>query len=239
MANFLLYLQNAFVAKFAVNLSSHSLRIHRGGCIRRYFSHSNAKMQKCVEKNSTRYRWRCTQLGETHSFSSNNLRSGVLIQYHGNTTSPTCAREFLETLEFSAGKLRHFTSLLQLKQLYYNLIYPYISYAITSWGSAYTTQIKKIQIKQNHLIRLVFFATLYGPDADSALPLLNLLDLLTVNNIFKLKLLNFTYQWHSKKLPNIFSQHFRYASEVHAYNTRYASKDNLYKARFRTIGYGD
>ena len=80
----------------------------------------------------------------------------------------------------------------------------------------------------------MFFATLYGPDTDSALPLLNLLDLLTVNNIFKLKLLNFTYQWYSKKLPNIFSQHFCYASEVHAYNTRYASKDNLYKARFRT-----
>ena len=56
----------------------------------------------------------------------------------------------------------------------------------------------------------MFFATLYGPDTDSALPLLNLLDLLTVNNIFKLKLLNFTYQWHSKKLPNIFSQHFCY-----------------------------
>ena len=38
----------------------------------------------------------------------------------------------------------------------------------------------------------MFFATLYGPDTDSALPLLNLLHLLTVNNIFKLKLLNFT-----------------------------------------------
>ena len=78
------------------------------------------------------------------------------------------------------SKLRHFTSLLQLKQLY--LIYPYISYAITSWGSAYTTQIKKIQTKQNHLIRLVFFATLYGRMEIQTV--LNLLDLLTVNNIF-------------------------------------------------------
>ena len=79
-----------------------------------------------------------------------------------------------------------------------------------------------------------FFATLYGPDTDSALPLLNLWDLLTVHNIYKLQLLNFTHQWHSKKLPNIFSQHFRYASEVHTYNTRYASKRNFYKPRFRT-----
>ncbi|CAH3178481.1 unnamed protein product, partial [Porites lobata] len=129
---------------------------------------------------------------------------------------------------------KHCTSLLQLKQLYYNLIYPYISYAITSWGSAFTTQIKKIQTKQNHVIRLMFFATLFGPDTDSTLPLLNLLDLLTVTNIYKLQLLNFTHQWHSKKLPNIFNQHFRYASEVHTYNTRYASKSNFYKPRSRT-----
>ena len=39
---------------------------------------------------------------------------------------------------------------------------------------------------------------------------------------------------HSKKLPNIFNQHFRYASEVHTYNTRYASKSNFYKPRSRT-----
>ena len=46
--------------------------------------------------------------------------------------------------------------------------------------------------------------------------------------------INFTHQWHFKKLPNIFSQHFCYASEVHTYNTRYASKSNFYKPRFRT-----
>ena len=95
-------------------------------------------------------------------------------------------------------------------------------------------KLKKSKQKQNHVIRLMFFATLYGPDTDSALSLLNLLDLLTVKNMYKLKLLNFTHQWHVKKLPNIFSQHFCYASEVHTYNTRYASKSNFYKPRFRT-----
>ena len=55
-----------------------------------------------------------------------------------------------------------------------------------------------------------------------------------VTNIYQLQLLNFTHQWHPKKLPNIFNQHFRYASEVHTYNTRYASKSNFYKPRSRT-----
>ena len=91
-------------------------------------------------------------------------------------------------------KLRSYLSLQQLKQLYYSLIYPYITYAIVAWGSTYQTHLKKIQIKQNHLIRLIFFATLYGKNTESALPLLNLLDLLTVNNIYRQQTLNlFTY----------------------------------------------
>ena len=43
-----------------------------------------------------------------------------------------CTRISRNTGIVHVGKLRHCTSLLQLKQLYYNLIYPYISYAITS-----------------------------------------------------------------------------------------------------------
>ena len=47
----------------------------------------------------------------------------------------------------------------------------------------------------------MFFATLYGKNTDSALPLLNLLDLLTVENIFIFRLLQFSHQWHKKKTP--------------------------------------
>ena len=115
---------------------------------------------------------------------------GVLIDdtiswnYH---LSYTCSRISRNTGIFL--KLRHFLDLKQLKQLYYNLIYPYLSYAILAWGSACATHLKKIQVKQNHVIRLMFFATLYGKNTDSALPLLNLLDLLTVENIFIFRLL--------------------------------------------------
>ena len=160
---------------------------------------------------------------------------GVLIDdtiswnYH---LSYTCSRISRNTGIFL--KLRHFLDLKQLKQLYFNLIYPYLSYAILAWGSACATHLKKIQVKQNHVIRLMFFATLYGKNTDSALPFLNLLDLLTVENIFIFRLLQFSHQWHKKKLPSIFDNYFRYASDVHTCNTRYASKSNFYKARLRT-----
>ena len=101
-------------------------------------------------------------------------------------------------------KLRHYLSLKQLKQLYYNLIYPYLSYAIIAWGSACASYLEKIQTKQNHIMRVIFFATLYGKITDSVLPLLNLLDLLSVENIFTLQLLTFSHKWHKKQLPNLF-----------------------------------
>jgi len=62
----------------------------------------------------------------------------------------------------------------------------------------------------------MFFATKYGKNTDSALPLLNFLDLpVTVENIFIFRLLQFSHQWHKKQLPSIFDNYFRYASGVH------------------------
>ena len=131
-------------------------------------------------------------------------------------------------------KLRHFLPLKQLRQLYYDLIYPYLLYAIIAWSSGSASHLNKIQVKQNHIICLMLFATLYGKNTDSALPLMNLLDILTVENIFILRLLQFSPQWHKKQLPSIFDNYFRYASDVHTYNNRYPSESNFYKARFRT-----
>ena len=66
------------------------------------------------------------------------------------------------------SKLRHCLTLLQMKQIY-TLIYPYISYVILAWGSAYKTHIDKIQDKQNHSSRLIFFATTYGEHTERKL----------------------------------------------------------------------
>ena len=46
-------------------------------------------------------------------------------------------------------------------------------------------------MKQNQAIRLIFFVKLYGKDTASALPLLNLLDILTVQNVYRLHALKF------------------------------------------------
>ena len=60
----------------------------------------------------------------------------------------------------------------------------------------YTRHIMKIQGKQNHIVRLIFYARMYGRQTESAKPLLNLLDILTVDNIYCLKVLKFSHSWH-------------------------------------------
>jgi len=133
-------------------------------------------------------------------------------------------------------KLRHHLSIKQLRQIYYNLIYPYISYGILAWESVHKTRIRKIQVKQNHIVRLTFFAKTFGSETAlaKAKPLLNLLGLLTVNNTYRLQVLKFLHSWYKGLLPEVFENTFQYANNIHAYNTRYAAKQNLYKPNVRT-----
>ena len=106
------------------------------------------------------------------------------------------------------SKFRYYLSIQQLKQIYYNLIYPYISYSILAWGSVYNTHIKKIQIKLNHTVQLIFFARTFGGETESAKPLLNLRDLLTVDNIYRLEILKFSHSWHNGCLLKYLTTHF-------------------------------
>ena len=81
------------------------------------------------------------------------------------------------------SKLRHYLSIHHLKQIYYNLIYPYLLYAVIAWGSAY---LQTLQSKQNTVLRVMFFPATTWPYTESALPFLKLLDILTAHNVYHL-----------------------------------------------------
>ena len=157
------------------------------------------------------------------------IDSSLTWRYH---ISYVCSKLSRNTGVIS--KLRHYLPLKHLTQIYYNLIYPYISYAIVAWGSTSKTNLQKIQTKQNHVVRLMFFATLSGKNTCSALPLLNILEILTVTNVYRLHALKFIHAWHKGTLPELFNRFFQYASNVHNYNTRYAANQNLHKFRVKT-----
>ena len=89
-------------------------------------------------------------------------------------------------------------------------------------------------MKQNHIVRLIFFATAFGSETEKAKPLLNLLGLLTVNNIYRLQVSKFVHSWHKGCLPEVLDNIFQYASNIHCYNTIYTAKKNPYKPSVRT-----
>ena len=81
-------------------------------------------------------------------------------------------------------KLRHYMPMSTLKQLYYTLINPYLTYGIMSWGTAYQTELHEIKISQNNCIRDIFFAN----KRESPTPYFRLLEILKLEKIFKLKI---------------------------------------------------
>ena len=71
-----------------------------------------------------------------------------------------------------------------LKQLYYTLIYPYLTSGLMSWGTAYQNKLNKMKVSQNNCIRCIFFAN----KRESPTPYFTLLEILKLENIFKLKI---------------------------------------------------
>ena len=64
--------------------------------------------------------------------------------------------------------------------------------------------------------------------------LLDLLDLLTVDNIYRLEVLKSSHSRLNGLLPEVFDNTFQYARNIHRYNTRYTAKQNFYKYKVKT-----
>ena len=130
------------------------------------------------------------------------------------------------------NKLRFYTSVRTLKHLYYTLIFPYINYALLSWGSSSQFLIQKIKTKQNKCIRSILFAH----TRESATPLYKLLDILKLDKIFNLKIsvLVHKIKYAKTNIPNALCDLILSVQDIHKYNTRYALKDNLFRPASRT-----
>ena len=106
-----------------------------------------------------------------------------------------------------------------------------MTYGITSWGSACKTRLHKIKTKPNKFVRSMFFAN----SRDNAVPYFSLLEILSLENIYKFKVALFTHKIinNTSNVPKIFKGTLTPASEVHRYDTRFVSNHNFYRPRIR------
>ena len=98
-----------------------------------------------------------------------------------------------------------------------------------SWGNTYVTKLNKTQACQNKCVKNMFFAS----KRENPISYMNLLSILKIDNIFRLKTAVFTYKLINKinNVPIIFINTISTASSQHSYSTRFAKNQNFRRSK--------
>ena len=132
------------------------------------------------------------------------------------------------------SKLRHFVPTKILVNLYYTLIYPYLTYSVVAWGNTYDTTVKPITILQKRAMRIILFSDF----RDHSNPLFIRLKILKFPDIIKFQTAIFIHDFHHGNLPCSFDSFFHLVSSRHNYNTRLASCKSNYSLPSARTNYG-
>ena len=131
------------------------------------------------------------------------------------------------------SKVRHYVNAATLSMLYCSLIYPFLTYAVGTWGNTYTTTLRPLIILQNRAVRLMTFSDVRAHSD----PIFHDLRLLKLPDIFFIIFLHntlFMYDFYSDCLPSVFNCFFLQVNRIHQYNTRLAAKRSYCLPRIRT-----
>ena len=105
-----------------------------------------------------------------------------------------------------------------LCKLYYSLVYPYLQYCITVWGSTYPSNLKRIILLQKRIIRILNKEPF---DAHSD-PIFSELKILKFAKIYLYHLGKFMYLYHNNLLPSSFDNLFPRMNQIHKYDTPFS-----------------
>ena len=134
----------------------------------------------------------------------------------------------LSKSSFILSKIRHYVNLNTLKMIYYALVYPHLTYCITSWGGAPGYILDPLIILHKKIIRIITNSEFrcHTP------PLFFDLKLLTIKDIYSLKLAISLHNFQNDKYTG--SNNFIPLQNVHSHNTRLSNKNNYYQHQTST-----
>ena len=92
-----------------------------------------------------------------------------------------------------------------LIQLYYSLIYPFLTYSLITWGNTYQTTLLPLIILQKKAVRIMTFSEYKSHSS----PLFQKLKILKVSDLIYLYTALFMYDYYSNRLPLIFDNFFK------------------------------
>jgi len=111
------------------------------------------------------------------------------------------------------SKIRYYVTRKILHQLYYSIIYLFLTYGLSIWGNTYSSTLKPLITLQKRAIRTITFSK---PDEHSEplfkeLEILKLTDLVTLHNALLM------YHYYYNLLPSSFENFFQSVASVHLF----------------------
>ena len=125
--------------------------------------------------------------------------------------------------------IRRYLNNAHIKAIYYSMIYSKIKYGILTYGLTTATNLNKVQIIQNKLLKVITNQKYRTPTND----LHNSLEILKVKDILTQETLSFVHNFTHNKLPIIFNNYFRKFNDIHDRNTR--NRNNFIIPRSKTV----
>ncbi len=96
------------------------------------------------------------------------------------------------------------------------IIFSKIQYGIKVYGQESASTLRKVQIQQNRALKMLHNKNYHTPTKS----LQRELNLLLVEDIYKLGVLKFVYKQQNNLLPNVFCQFYIENASIHSHNTR-------------------
>ena len=135
------------------------------------------------------------------------------------------------------SKIRHFVNIKILKTLYYSLVYSHLIYAIEVWGSSDVTHLNRLLLLQKRVVRLISFNDKRQNDYSfpPSNPLFFKLEILKIQDIFKLKISKFIFNCLNKNNPINFHDWYKLTTVTNTHNTRSKFININYLVTTRTL----
>ena len=127
-------------------------------------------------------------------------------------------------------KLNKILTFIALLMLYYALIHPHFTHNILIWGSTYKSYLNTLQLLQNKAMRAITKQRL----SDRMTLIYCRLQVLKINNLYKLETAKFMHQFSDKSLPASFEKYVTRTTFVHRFSIRTSERNNYFLPHFFT-----
>ena len=114
-----------------------------------------------------------------------------------------------------------------LLTLYYSLVYPYLVYCVSVWGSTYPSNLKRILLLQKKVVRIISGSAF---DAHTE-PIFKQLKILKLCDMFRFQVEKIMFLFKKGCLPIASNNLFMIRSQLHSYNARNFSSFYTFSCR--------